>query len=109
MRKLYATVITVIVTATTVAQASERSFYVVLGSYLSRDIALRELVEFSDCRAPLMVMQQPRDGQTYYRVQHGPLVVQAEAQALVNAWAQCGLDEAWVVRYDKPLPELFSN
>jgi hypothetical protein len=70
---------------------SERVQYgVVLGSYVSRDIALRELAEFSSCKQPVFIppisLGDSTAVRTMYRVVDESLAGFDEAQIFMGLW-----------------------
>ena len=81
-------------------QSEKARYEVVLGSYVSRDIALRELAEFSTCKQPIFIRPISRnndgDVRTMYRVVDGPLSRFDEAQIFVGLWLECGVEDAWI-------------
>ena len=77
---------------------------IVLGSYEQRDIALRELAEFAECKQPLFVRVVELDERTLYRVvDHGGERF-SEAQIVLGVWQACGLTDAWIQRNSLPGP-----
>lgn len=81
--------------ATQEARATSVRYHVVLGSYVHRKVALRELQRFSACMAPLFIEVQPND---HYRLQYGPISGFKKATAARNLWVECGAEDAWVVQ-----------
>ena len=71
-------------------------YQIVLGSYAQRDIALRELVEFTACKQPLYVREQQIKGVTMWRVVDGPLQHLSEAEIVHQKWLDCGYSDAWI-------------
>jgi hypothetical protein len=78
---------------------------VVLGSYVSRDIALRELAEFSSCKKPIFIrpisLGDSAAVRTMYRVVDGPLARFDEAQIFMGLWHECGVEDAWIDKWDR--------
>ena len=81
------------------AQETQQPQYdIVLGSYQSRTIALRELVEFSACKQPLKVTEVVVDDALMLRVIDGPFLRFDEAEIVRGKWLECGFDSAWISR-----------
>ena len=72
-------------------------YHIIVGSYLDREIALRELAEFSSCKQPLFVAPiQGDSGEVHYRVIDGPYRTYNEAEIIRQHWLSCGLTDAWI-------------
>lgn len=77
-------------------QAPTKGYDVVLGSYVQRPIALRELVKFSTCKQPLFMQPHDAKGVAMWRVVDGPFVSLSEAEIVRGKWLECGHTDAWV-------------
>lgn len=77
-------------------QAPTKGYDVVLGSYVQRPIALRELVKFSTCKQPLFMQPHEVDGVPMWRVVDGPFASLTEAEIVRGKWLECGHTDAWV-------------
>lgn len=77
-------------------QATTKGYDVVLGSYVQRPIALRELVKFSTCKQPLFMQPHDARGVAMWRVVDGPFTSLTEAEIVRGKWLECGHTDAWV-------------
>ena len=79
-----------------VAEPPGLAYEVVLGSYVDRNIALRELTGFSACKQPLIVLPYDAASGPMFRVVDGPYETFADADIVRAKWLECQIDDAWV-------------
>ncbi len=91
-------------TLTLCSTAAVAEYFVVLGVYNNRDVALGEYRAFDDDRLFISIDETPR--RTRYLIMNGPFDSFAEATERQTLWIEGTVPGAWVTRRDIPLATL---